>query len=119
MNRLVNSIINGPAHFTQSHHFSNGTALVFVLVCLFGELTIGWLVVLGVFKALQNTRPAIGFILRRIGKGTKDIPQSFLELTFPADTTKSAYATEQLHILLRSLVGYSGWLERLVLDPLF
>jgi hypothetical protein len=91
--------------------------LVFVLGCLIAELTIAWLVVLSAFKAMQNIRPGIGFILRRIGKGTKDIPQSFLELTFPANTTKSAYATEQLHILLRGLVGYQGRLDRLAARP--
>jgi hypothetical protein len=38
--------------------------------------------------------------LRRFGIGEKDIPQIFLELTFPTDTSKTAFATEQLHILL-------------------
>jgi hypothetical protein len=113
MSHLLNSIINGPAHNTGSDHFSSGAALVFVLVCLLGELTIFWLLVLGLVKSVQNSRSFIGFVLRRLGKGVRDIPQSFLELTFPADTTKSAYATEQLHILLRGMVGYSGRLERL------
>jgi hypothetical protein len=40
-------------------------------------------------------------------------PDTFLELAFPADTSKSAYATEQLHILLRSQVRYRSFLAKL------
>jgi hypothetical protein len=114
---LINSIINGPAHFTVSHHLSEPVTLVIVLGCLFGEITIVWLVVLSVFKAIQNIRPGTAWLLRRCGKGIKDIPHSFLQLTFPADTTKSAYATEQLHILMRGHIGYSGRLERWAAQP--
>lgn len=36
-----------------------------------------------------------------------------MQLIFPSDTTKSAYATEQLHILMRSMVKYHGFWDRL------
>ena len=113
VHHLLDALLNGPAHYTQRHHLSLLMTLVVVLGCLIAELTVTWLVVLSAFKAMQNIRPGIGFMLRRCGVGTKPIAQSFLELTFPADTTKSAYATEQLHILLRGMVGYNGRLDRL------
>jgi hypothetical protein len=118
MHQILNTILNGPAHYTQRHHLSPLMTLVVVLGCLIAELSVVWLVVLSVFKAVQNIRPSIGFLLRRCGVAKKDIPQTFLELTFPADTTKSAYATEQLHILLRGVVGYHGRLDRLAVHML-
>jgi len=40
-------------------------------------------------------------------------PRTFLELTFPSDTTKSAYATQQLFTLLHTLSKQKGFRERL------
>ncbi len=114
---LLDALINGPAHFTVSHHLSNFVSLVVVLVCLFIETSLVWLVLVSVFKMLQNIRPAISWLLRSFRIGHKHIAYTFLELTFPADVAKSAYATEQLHILLRGSAEYRSWLERLAARP--
>jgi hypothetical protein len=95
------TILNGPAHYTQSHHLSNGLALGVVLGALLAEIVAAWVLALLLFKIIQNTRPFISLALRHFGVGKHDAANVFLELIFPADTTKSAYATEQLHILLR------------------
>lgn len=100
MHHLLDIILNGPAHYTVGHHFSPGSTLAFVLGALLAEIVSAWLLMLLTFKIAQNARPIIGLVLRHFGVGKKETANVFLELTFPADTTKSAYATEQLHILL-------------------
>ena len=113
MHHLLDEILNGPAHYTVRHHFSPLWTLVFVLGILLAEFIAVYLIGFLIYKVAQNTRPFIGWTLRRSGLGKANTPQTFLELTFPTDTTKSAFATEQLHILLRSLVTYNGTMDRL------
>jgi hypothetical protein len=113
MHQFIDSLINGPARYTEQQHMSPGMTLVVVLGVLLLELIAVYVIALFLFKATQNTQSFIGFILRRCGVGEKPTPYTFLELTFPADTSKSAFATEQLHILLRSLVKYRGFWDKL------
>ena len=113
MHHLINEILNGPARYSVRHHFSPLWTLAFVLGILLAEFVAVYLIGYLIVKAIQNTRPAIGWILRKCGVGRTNNPQTFLELTIPTDTTKSAFATEQLHILLRSLVTYNKTWERL------
>ena len=86
--------------------------LVVVIGALIGELILLYVVVYGIFTFFQNIPSLFSLLLRKCGVGEKEVPQTFLELTFPADTTKSAFATEQLHILLRGLVKYYGFWDR-------
>jgi hypothetical protein len=113
MEQFVDFIINGAARYTQEHHFSPGWTLVFVIGVLLLEFGIAYLLVFLFVKLLQYTRTFFSFTLRRMGVGKREIEHTFLQLTFPADTTKSAYATEQLHVLMRSLVRYYGFRERM------
>ena len=113
MHNLTDALLNGPAHYTSRHHLSPLTSLVVVLAALFAEIVIAYLVVLLVYKAVLNTRSFISYVLRRAGVGESVVPQTFLELIFPTSTSKSAYATEQQHILLSSLVKYQGFWDRL------
>jgi len=113
MHHLLNEILNGPARYSVRHHFSPLWTLVFVLGILLAEFIAVYLIGYLIVKAIQSTRPFVGWILRRCGVGKINNPQTFLELTIPVDTTKSAFATEQLHILLRSLVTYNKTWERL------
>ena len=101
MHHLLDALLNGPAHYTQRHHLSSGMTLLTVIGALVAEFVAAWVIVLLIFKLAQNTRPFIGFVLRHFEVGKQETKPVFLELTFPSDTTKSAYATEQLHILLR------------------
>jgi hypothetical protein len=101
MSHFLNALINGPAHYTQSHHLSSIWTIVVVLAALAGEMLAVFLVVLSIFKIIQNFRQTIGWILRKRGIGKPQAELTFLELTFPSNTTKSAFATEQLHVLLR------------------
>ena len=113
MHNLTDALLNGPAHYTQRHNLSPFTSLVVVLVALFVEIVIAYLIVLLIYKAILNARRFFGYVLRRIGVDEPAAPQTFLELTFPASTSKSAFATEQQHILLRSLVKYYGFWDKM------
>jgi hypothetical protein len=109
---FFDTLLNGPSRYTQEHHFEPWLTLVFVISILFAEI-VGVYVLVRLLVVFVRDIPALfGFVLRKCGIGEKDAPQTFLELTFPADTTKSAFATEQLHILLRTLVKYYGFWDR-------
>lgn len=97
---MFNYLLNGPAHFTVTHHLPNGTTLLVIITAFFAEVVVTYGIVLLTCKAIWNARPASSLLLRHIGIGTHDMSQVFLELVFPSDTSKSAFATEQLHILL-------------------
>jgi hypothetical protein len=113
MQDFIDTLINGPARYTQVHHFSDGWTIVFVLGALLIEFGVVILVCRLVWLFVINMPTMLSWLLRRVGIANKTIDYTFLQLTFPADTTKSAYATEQLHILLRSLVRYGSLWERL------
>ena len=112
MHQLLDSLLNGPARYTQEHHFDSWLALVFVISILLAEIVATYLLVRLLVILVRDIPAFTSWVLRKLGVGEKDIPQAFLELTFPADTTKSAFATEQLHILLRTLVKYRGFWNR-------
>jgi hypothetical protein len=101
IHQIYDTLLNGPARWTQQHHLGSGWALVVVLGALFAEFIAADRLFMAVVKAAQNARPFMAWVLRRCGVGVKDVSYVCLELTFPSDTTKSAFATEQLYILLR------------------
>lgn len=113
MQEFIDTLINGPARYTQEQHLGPG----WTLVVIFGTLLIevGAVCILGflVIKAIQYWRTFFSYLLRRLGIGKDEVGYAFLQLIFPADTTKSAYATEQLHILMRSMVRYSKFWKRM------
>ena len=106
MQYFVDTLINGPARYTQQHHLSDGWTLVVVIGALLIEFGVAYLLILLTIKFFQYSRTFFSLFLQRIGVDRHEIEHTFLQLTFPADTTKSAYATEQLHILMRSMVKY-------------
>lgn len=113
MQQFIDTLINGPARYTQEHNFSSGWALVFVLAIFVIECGAIYFIFLLTVKFFQYTRTFFSAFIRRIGIGKHEVEYTFLQLIFPSDTTKSAYATEQLHILMRSIVKYRGFWDRL------
>lgn len=113
MQQLLDTIINGPAHYATHHNLSPSITLAVVLGALLLEFITVYVVGLALFRFVQNLPSIIGFILRTCGVGGKEVPQTFLELTFPADTSKSAFATEQLHILMRHQIKYAHAWDKL------
>lgn len=105
--------LNGMSRYTEAHHFGPVLQPVVVVLFFVAELVLLYALLCGVFVFLQNIPALFRMLLRACGRGEKSIPQTFLELTFPADTDKSAFATEQLHILLRGMVKYYGFWDRL------
>jgi hypothetical protein len=113
MEQIIDTIINGPTHYGVEHHFDAGWLTVFVIGALFVEIGIAYSLIYLVFKLFQYSRTFFSAFLRLIGIGNKHIEYIFLQLTFPSSTTKTAYATEQLHIIMQSMVKYYGFWDRL------
>jgi len=97
---------------------------ILIPVLFFGPL--GILIILGIlavaiykvarFMILQVLIPLAVPLLKKAGvkfnKSGRE--KTFLELTFPSDTSKSAYATEQLYILLHTLASQRSNPEKLL-----
>jgi hypothetical protein len=113
MKQFIDTLLNGPARYAQGHHLSDGMTLVVVIGALLIEFGAAYLLILLLIKFFQCSRTFFSFFLQRIGVGKQEIEHTFLQLTFPSDTTKSAYATEQLHILMRSMVKYRGFWDKM------
>lgn len=113
MQQFIDTLINGPARYTQEHHLNDGMTLIVAFGALFVEFGLAYLLILLIIKLLQYSRTFFSVFLRHIGVGKGEVEYTFLQLTFPADTTKSAYATEQLHILMRSIVRYPKFWPRM------
>ncbi|MEK7153257.1 MAG: hypothetical protein AAB834_04875, partial [Patescibacteria group bacterium] len=109
----LDTLLNGPARYTQEHHLSPLWTLAVVLGALLIEFGVVYLLIRLIIFLFQHAQSFFSWMLRRFGVGKREIEYTFLQLTFPADTTKSAYATEQLHILMRNLVGHFGFWDRL------
>jgi type IV secretory pathway TraG/TraD family ATPase VirD4 len=112
MQQLLDTLINGPSRYLVAQNFDPIVTLVLALVVFFLEVAIIWGCMHLLFKGLQYLRTLFSAFLRHIGVGKQDIEYAFLQLVFPSDTKKSAYATEQLHMLLRSTVKYPRFWQR-------
>lgn len=113
MHHFLDTLINGPARYTQEHHLSPGMTIVIVISALIAEFVIAYVIFIAIVRFVQNIPLILGFLLRKCGVGGKEVPKVFLELTFPAQTGKSAFATEQLHILLRNQTTRRNFWEKL------
>lgn len=112
MQNFIDTLINGPARYTQANNLSDGWALLIVLGAFLVEICAFIYLVRLLIVFIVNIPSLLSFLLRLFGVAKRDESYTFMQLTFPSDTSKSAYATEQLHILLRSLVGYKNIWER-------
>jgi hypothetical protein len=113
MQQFLDTLINGPARYTQEHHLSPALTLVVIIVALLAEFVSAYVICLAIVRFVQNIPTMLGFLLRKCGVGGKESPKVFIELTFPAQTGKSAPATEQLHTLLRNQTASRGFWQRL------
>lgn len=114
MQNFIDTLINGPARYTQANNLSDGWALLIVLGAFLIEICAFIYLVRLLIVFIVNIPSLLSFLLRLLGVAKRDESYTFMQLTFPSDTSKSAYATEQLHILLRSLVGYKNIWDRFV-----
>lgn len=113
MHQLLDTLLNGPARYAQEHDLSPLWTLAVVIGALLIEFGAAFLLIRLIIFLVQHTQSSFSWLLRKFGVGRREIPYTFLQLTFPADTTKSAYATEQLHILMRNLVKHFGFWDKL------
>lgn len=113
MQQLLDTLIHGPSRYLMTQDLDPVTRAVLALAAYALMVLASWGILYLLFKSFQYTRTFFSAFLRRIGVGKHEDEYIFLQLVFPADTTKSAYATEQLHILMRSMVKYRGLWDRL------
>lgn len=113
MQQFIDTLINGPSRFLMTQDLDPVTRAVLALAAYALMVLAGWGILYLLFKSFQYTRTFFSALLRRIGVGKHEDEYIFLQLIFPSDTTKSAYATEQLHILMRSMVRYRGFWDRM------
>ena len=113
MQQFIDTLINGPSRYLMTQDLDPVTRGVLALTAYALTVLAGWGILYLLFKSFQYTRTFFSALLRRIGVGKHEDEYIFLQLIFPSDTAKSAYATEQLHILMRSMVKYRGFWDRL------
>jgi hypothetical protein len=90
-------------------HLSPFWATIIILV---GPILFIVLVFFTTKAILKAIKVAVPLILKRFTKDPSE--KTFLELTFPSDTSKSAYATQQLYTLLHTLARRKSFFEGLI-----
>lgn len=113
MQQLLDATIYVPVQITKQFHLDPIWTITVTLILFFIEAGLVYLSVKAIFFVVQRSHQILAFILRRLGVGEKDTAYTLLQLIFPVHTTKSAYATQQLHIIMRDLVTYRTIWERL------
>lgn len=111
-NHILNFLLNFPVHPIENAHLNNFWTLVVGLGWLYLLAVAALLICLLIISIIRSVPVFVAFIYRKYKHLDKDAPLVFLELSFPWDLSKSAYATEQLHLLLRSRSRYYGFLDR-------
>jgi shikimate kinase len=84
-----------------------------ILIGFYPLITLAVLCLLG-YLLVQLILLLLSGIRYGIGRFQKVAPKIFLELTFPHDTTKSAYATEELYRLLHTLSRQKSFWDRVL-----
>ncbi len=113
MQRLLNDILNLPVHPIHANHLNNVLTLIVAVGWLCTLAAVAFFVLIGVILLLRNLAPLFSLVLRKAGIGKQQPVNTFLEITIPATTAKSAYATERLHVLLRNRGRPRRLLDRL------
>ena len=102
-------------HRLAAHTLSPSETVSLVLVVFLWPVFVFGLIFL-LIQALKH----FGHLLPKLASKVvpkKYLPQeerSFLELSFPADTSKSSYATEQLYTLIHTLARQKTFLQKLI-----
>jgi hypothetical protein len=99
--RFINFILNLPVKPIQANNLPDGATLLLLLGWLY-LVTVSFLLLflLGI-TSIRNLPLLIARLIAGWRGKDKTPNYAFLHMIFPADTTKSAYATEQLHNLLK------------------
>lgn len=99
-------------HFLLSLPLPQLSPLGFILLVTLGPIGLLICLYLLIVLLLRFLRFAILYLVKRISKENNN--KVFLELTFPSNTSKSAYATEQLFNLLHAIARQKGFLDKLL-----
>lgn len=99
-------------HWLTSLPLPELTPTTLIIVITLGPTILLALIILLVVLVIWFIRNVIPFVLSRLVK--PDNHKKILQLTFPADTGKSAFATEQLYSLLHTLSRQLGFWDGVV-----
>jgi ABC-type multidrug transport system fused ATPase/permease subunit len=88
------------------------TPVTFAILIVFGPTLLVVIAVIVAFVIYRLIKNIIPFVLSRFTKS--DNQKEFLQLTFPADTSKSAYATEQLYTLIHTIARQLSYFESVI-----
>ncbi len=110
MAETILKILNAPMSFIE--RFTTGWAGLIALVWVYFLCIAVFVSAVVIIKIVRSLPALIALILRKLGYGKEPPANVFLELTFPSNTTKSAFATEQLHVLLRGYSKRRKWLDK-------
>jgi hypothetical protein len=98
MPHFLDDIINLLVRSIESFHLNNFWTLITSLLWLYLLVAVFCILVLIAITLLQRTPVYLLRLAGRIQNKDSVPPDTLLELAFPFDISKSAYATEQLHI---------------------
>lgn len=113
MPHYVETLILGPYRYTSGHHLGLLLALFLVIGAALLEGVISYMLFMATVETFIYLPALFSFALRLLHVDGEPTPLVCLELTVPADMAKSAFATEQLHVLMHHPVRPRRLLDRL------
>jgi hypothetical protein len=109
---FINFILNFPVQPVDNAHLGDFWTLLVLLGWLYLVVVAGLLICLFGITIVRTLPLLVAGLVRRLNHRPQP-PQVFLELAFPSDMSKSAYATEQLHVLLKGRPRNRSYLDTL------
>lgn len=94
----------GLYHFLNTLPFPAISKGQLVFLAFFGPIIFLLITYILITLLIHFARTTLPMIISKLRKETQD--KVFLELTFPSDTSKSAYATEQVYRLFHTLLAF-------------
>ncbi|MEO6761570.1 MAG: DUF87 domain-containing protein [Candidatus Saccharimonadales bacterium] len=113
MQHFINNLLNLPVDSIESYHLNSFWTLVVGLVWLYLVAVVVLLICLFGLIIIRGIPQLIAAVCQKLDSDKQLPPLVFLELVFPSDMSKSAYATEQLYVLLRGQGKPSNLLSKL------
>ena len=112
---VYNTLTTNSLPLFGSIHISQTTLIILLAIGPIGFIILSGLLIFLIIKTIRHLTPLVLILLSKLGvfKINEQLP-IFLELTFPSDTSKSAYATEELYKLLHTLARRQTVMQNLL-----
>ena len=110
---FLNFILNLPVHPIDNVHANNLLTLAMALGWLYLVAVAILLIGLLGLVFVRSLPGLLAYTYRKLRRQELGPRQVFLELAFPWDLNKSAYATEQLYVVIKGQYRYVSFLDKL------